>query len=282
MRDAGHVLAFHVALLHQLVHFFFRHDHRAGVIVGGNGILADEAGEDLHAHALLHRQAHRARLENLGPDARELEHFLVGHRLLLLRLGDDARVGGVDTVDIGVDVAAIGLDRGSDGNRRGIRTAATERGHAAIVAQSLEAGDHRDLARLHAGDERLGIDALDARLGMRLDRVDRQLPAEPAACLAAQRLESEREKARSHLFAAGDDDVVFGRVVERIRLAAEIDQPVSLARHGGHDHRDLVPARGLLAHDIRHAPDALGPRHRGAAEFHHDTGQAQGSPCWNA
>ena len=54
----------------------------------------------------------------------------------------------------------------------------------------------------------------------------------------------------------------------------ELVQPVGLARHGRNDHRDLVSARLLFAHDIGHAPDAFGPGHRGAAKFHHDTGQA--------
>ena len=282
MRDAGHVLAFHVALLHQFIHFVLRHDHRAGVFVRGDRILADEAGEDLHAHALFHRQPDRARLEHLGPHARELEHFLVGHRLLLARLGDDPRVGGVDSIDIGVDVAAVGTDRGRDRHRRSVRPATPQRGQPAFVRQALEAGDHRDLAALHAGDERFGIDAVDPCLGMRLDRVDRKLPAEPAARLTAQRLQRQRQQPAGDLFAAGDHHVVFRRIVERIGLAAEIDQSVGLARHGRNHHRDLVAAGLLFAHDIGHAPDTLGPRHGGAAEFHHDTRQANRSPCWNA
>ena len=274
MRDAGHVLAFHIALLHQCVHFFLRHDHRAGVFVCGNRVVADEAGKDLHAHALLHRQPDRACLEHLGPDAGEFEHFLIGHRGLLARLGDDPRVGGIDTVDIGIDVAAIRANGCSHRHGGRIRPAAAQRGQPALAREALEAGDHGDLAALHAGDQRVRIDAVDPRLGMRLDRVDRHLPAKPAARLATERLQRQRQQPAGDLFAAGHHHVVFRRVVERIGLAAKIDQPVGLARHGRNHHRDLVPARLLLAHDVGHAPDAFGPGHRGAAKFHHDTGQA--------
>jgi hypothetical protein len=47
-----------------------------------------------------------------------------------------------------------------------------------------------------------------------------------------------------HLFAAGDDHVIFGRIVKRVRLAAETHQPIGLARHRRDDDRDLVP--GIL------------------------------------
>ena len=102
--------------------------------------------------------------------------------------------------------------------------------------------------------------------------VDRHLPAEPAARLAAHRLQRQRQQAAGDLLAAGDDHVVFGRIVERIGLAAEVDQPVGLARHRRDHHRHLVPGGLLLAHDLGHAADALGAGHRGAAEFHHDAG----------
>ena len=73
-----------------------------------------------------------------------------------------ARVGGVDAVDVGVDVAAVGLDRGGDRHRRGVGAAAAERGDAAgVLVDALEAGDHRDLlALLEALDQLGAVDVL--------------------------------------------------------------------------------------------------------------------------
>ena len=54
------------------------------------------------------------------------------------RLGHDARIGGVDAVNIGVDVAAIGLQRRRQRHRAGIRAAAAERGDPLVRARCPE------------------------------------------------------------------------------------------------------------------------------------------------
>ena len=67
-------------------------------------------------------------------------------------------------------------------------------------------------------------------------------------------------------------------------MAGETDRLVNFCREANPlfdpAEYDVVVASGeqvtsglLLAHDLRHAADALGPGHRSAAEFHHDAGQ---------
>ena len=120
------------------------------------------------------------------------------------------------------------------------------------------------------------------RTGMGFDGPDRQLPTQPAACLGPHRLERQCQKARGDLLAACHHHIVFGRIVECVGFAAEVDKPIGFARHGADDDCNLVAARRLLTHDIGDAPNAFGPCHGGAAEFHHDAGQAGISPYWNA
>src|SRR3546814_13864992 len=103
------------------LYFLVADDHRA---FGGSLVALDEARQNLHAHAHLHREPDRARLEHLGADAREFEHFLIGHIAELARARDDARVGGVDAVDVGVDVAEVGLPRRRHRHGPGVRSAA--------------------------------------------------------------------------------------------------------------------------------------------------------------
>ena len=56
-------------------------------------------------------------------------------------------IGGVDAVDVGVDVAAVGIERRRERDRRGVGAAAPERGHpVGFRVQTLEAGDDGDLA----------------------------------------------------------------------------------------------------------------------------------------
>ena len=282
--DAGNQLPFHIQLLLERRHFLFRHDQRAGQIVRRRAVTVGKAAEHLHAHAGLHRQADASGLQHLGADAGELQHFLVRHRLQLARLGDDARVGGIDPVHVGIDVAPVGTDSGRHRHGRGIGPAAAHGGDAPFVRNALEARDHRDLALAHRRQQAFRIDGFDPRLGMGFDSADRQLPAKPAARLHAHALQREREEPAGHLLPARHDDVVFGRIVKRVRLAREIDQPVGLARHGGDDHRHLVAravglGRGLPAHDVGDPANALGPGHRSAAEFHHDPGQSRHAPA---
>ena len=134
-------------------------------------------------HLVHHAELDRAHLQHLGAERGQLQHFLEGDLVEALRARHDARVGGVDAVDVGVDVAAVGLDRGGDRHRRGVGAAAAERGDAAgVLVHALEAGDHRDLlALLEALDQLGAVDVEDARRAVRVGGQDRQLPALPGA-----------------------------------------------------------------------------------------------------
>ena len=145
------------------------------------GLVEARAHED--AHLVHHAELDRAHLQHLGAERGELQHFLERDLVEPLRLRHHARVGGVDAVDVGVDVAAVGLDRGGDRHRRGVGAAAAERGDAAgLLVDALEAGDHRDLlALLEALDQLGAVDVEDARRAMRVGGQDRQLPALPGA-----------------------------------------------------------------------------------------------------
>ena len=83
---------------------------------------------------------------------------------------------------------------------------------------ALEARDHRHLAGLHALDQQRAVDALDARLAMRVVGHDRHLPALPGPRLDADGLQRDGQQADRHLLAGGDDHVVFARVVQRREL----------------------------------------------------------------
>jgi hypothetical protein len=101
VRDAADDPAFHDLLLVA--------DQRAG--------LVGEAGQNLHPNLVAHREFHAAGLKHLRAERGEFEHLLVGDFRQLARLLGDARIGGVDAVDVGVDVAALGPERRGEGDR---------------------------------------------------------------------------------------------------------------------------------------------------------------------
>ena len=62
----------------------------------------------------------------------------------------DARIGGVDAVDVAADLAVLGAERRRERDRGRVRAAAAERRDLALVRHALEAGDDHDLAARRA------------------------------------------------------------------------------------------------------------------------------------
>jgi len=77
--------------------------------------------------------ARRSVSATLRAERGHLQHLLVGDLGQPSRPRHDARVGGVDAVDVGVDIAKIGLHGDGNGNGAGVGPAAAERGDAACA-----------------------------------------------------------------------------------------------------------------------------------------------------
>ena len=236
------------------------------------GLVEARAHED--AHVVHHAELDRAHLQHLRAERSEFQHLLIGDLVEALGARHHPRVGGVDAVHVGVDVAARGLDRGRDRDRRGIGAAAAERGDAAgVLVQALEAGDHRDLAALlEAGDQLAAVDGEDARRAVRVGGDDRKLPALPGAGVDADAFQHDREQPGGDLLAGGDHGVVFAGVVQGGGVAAPAHQLVGLAGHGGDHDGDLVAGVDLALDVLRDIADSVEIGDRGSAEFHHQAG----------
>src|SRR5215831_14800132 len=96
-----------------------------------------------------HPELDRAHLQHLGTQRGQLQHFLERDFVETTRFGDHAWVGGIDAIDIGVDVAPLGANSGRDRDRRGVGAATPKGGDAAcFLMQALKTGNHGDLAPL--------------------------------------------------------------------------------------------------------------------------------------
>ena len=195
---------------------------------GLHGVGRNEAREHARLDLVDHRQLDRARLQNLGPERRHFQHFFIRNLGEPPRLRNDARVGRIDAVDVGIDVADVGFERDRNRDGAGIRAAAAERRDAVVLRlDALKAGDDGDLA---AVDALLEIAARNIRrcaprrarrsvlIGTCQPCQERAL--RPIAC------SDDRQQPGGHLLAGRDDGIIFARVVERRRLLHPGDELV--------------------------------------------------------
>ena len=211
---------------------------------------------------MVHGHFDRAGLEDLGAQRSHFEHFLERDFFDPPRFRHDARVGRVDAVDIGIDVADLGIQRG--GNRHGARIgpAPAERGHTLIFRDALETGDHGDLAGIDGIRQAGIVKAHDAGLAMALVGLELQLPAEPGARLQATLAQRQRQEAGGDLLARGDDDVIFIVILLPLELAAcrtfgQGDQLVGLPCHGRNDHGHMLTLLCAGGHNVSHVRNAI-------------------------
>src|SRR6185437_4248111 len=155
-------------------------------------------------------------------------------------------------------------------DRRCIGAAAAESRDATAGCNTLETGNHRNLARSHGGIERCRRDRRDARLAMGIIGLDRHLPAEEGTRLHAELAQGEGSETSGHLLARGNNRVVFPLIRQPAETVGPGDELVGDARHGRDDDCDLMAGIGFAFDAARDGFDPLDIGDRCAAEFLHD------------
>ncbi len=210
-------------------------------------------------HAVLARPLHRLGVEHFGA---ALGHFL--HRLVVelgqvLRVRDHARIGAVDAVDVAVDLAAFGPERGREGHCGGVRAAAAQGGDLAAVAHALVAGDDHDASAVELVLDAVRAHLDDARVEVAVVRDDSGLRAGEADGVVPARLDGDGEQRHADALAGADQHVelALGGLRASVRRAAgthggllgEGQQVVGGLAHGT-DHDDDVVAVLLRTDDL--------------------------------
>ena len=232
-----------------------------------------------------HGDFHRARLQHLGAQRRHFQHLFVGDLFEPPRLGNDARVGGVDAVHVGVDVAAVRLERRRHRHRAGVRAAAASVEMRLSGATPWKPATTATSPLLHGARScRSGSHAVDAGRAMHGRGLDRNLPAQPGAGLHADGADSAMASSPAVTCSPAATTTSYSRcrhasVRPAWRRLGPGHQLVGLAGHGGDHHGDLVAALDLALHQAGDMADALDVGHRRAAEFHCNFGHLQGGAC---
>ena len=163
-----------VALLHERVLL----DERARRVL--------ERAQDLDDDVVDPAELDGPDLHDLGALVGEFEHLLVADDGELAGVGDEPRVGGVDAPDVGEDLAAVGLERGGQGDRGRVAAAAAQ-GRDLLVAHGAAALwpwnpatmttlppsiSCADASRLDAGDAGPAVRAVGRDAGLRPGQAD--------------------------------------------------------------------------------------------------------------
>ena len=150
-------------------------------------------------------------MQYFGAQARHFEHFFKGDFVHAARIFNHARVGGVHTINIGVDQAFIGVDRRRHRHGGGVGAATTERGDVVVLIHPLETGDDDHFARVQIFAHASAVNRLDARFHEGVVGAHRHLPAGVADRVDTNALQGDGEQTDRDLFAGGGDHVHFTR-----------------------------------------------------------------------
>ena len=199
-RDPGNLLILrhtgNISLFHVLDYLL---DNRTGI--------SGKAGQNLQLHAVALGKLYRAVVEHLRAERRELQHFVIRNFGKLLRLRDNARVAGINAVNVREDLAEIGLQGDRHRDRRRIRAAAAKRRHIAVFVNALEACDKDDALFVELFLDALARDLFDAGERMRRRGVHTDLPAAKRHDRVAELFNRHRHQRNRHLLAAGQQHI---------------------------------------------------------------------------
>ena len=261
-RNHGHVVVLGDAFDEHTFHFrFLLHDGSR------NGI---DAGENLQLHAVLFGEFDAAVVQDLGPQRGQFQHFVKGDLLQLGSLGDLAGVGGEHAFHVGVDLAAVRVQGGGQCHSRSIAAAAAQGGDVVGTVQPLEACHHHYAVAGQFAFHTLGVQALDAGLGVGAVGDEAGLPAGEADGGNADLLQGHGQQGDGDLLAGSQEHIhlAVGRVTGDLgRLGDEIIGGVALS---GHDHHHIIARVAGVGHDARHIEDAVAVLDGSTAKFLYD------------
>ena len=202
----------------------------------------------MQGHPVAAREFNGAQVEDFGAVRSHFQGFFLGEGAQAVGLGDDARVGGEEAVDVRVDFAHVGVEGGGEGDGGRVGAAAAEGGHVVVFGDALEAGDDGDLSVPDGAGDALGDHADDLGGAEVAVGLDARLGARVGAGFDAEFVDGHRQQGHGDAFAGGQEDVhlALGRVVGE--SGRRVEEVVRRVAHGRYDDNDAV-SRVVRVHD---------------------------------
>ena len=233
--------------------------------------LLAEGGAHVDGHVVAAGVLDAAQVQDLGARGGHLQHLLGGEPVELAGGGHDPRVGGEDAVDVGVDLAHLGTERGRQRHRGGVGRAAAERGDVlGVLGDALEAGHDGDVAGPDGVLDPARRDVDDLGLAVRGVGDHAGLGAGERLRLVAELGDRHRDQRHRDPLAGGEQHVELARRRQRRHLLGEVAQLVGGVAHRGDDHDDVVARPAGVDDPLGDPLDAGRVRDRRSAVLLHD------------
>src|ERR1700677_2172015 len=222
--------------------------HVFGFFFHNGSWVVVQAGTNFKDDAEFFGELDGAGLHDFGAEAGEFEHLVIRNFIELARVGDDAGVGGVNAINVRVNLAKVSLERGGKGDRGEVGAAAAKSGNVAGRSLALKTGNDDDIAGVKQGVDLFGFDCLDFGLGVDIVRQNTGLRTGEGDGGDIERKEGHGGEGDGGLVARGQEHVHLALAGQGHDFFGELDEIIGDAAHGGDDDDDLV-AFGAVARD---------------------------------
>ena len=216
-----------------------------------------EASRDLDGTRVQHARAMRG----------QFQHRVVVDTRDLHGLRHDARIGRVDAIHIGVDLAPLRIQGRCQRHRGRVGAAAAQGRHLTLGAHPLEPGHDDDPSRGQRGADAVAAHVEDLRIGVTAIGDDAALRAGERNGRAPPRLQGDGQQRHRDALAGSEQHVQFAGRGFGSDAAREREEVIGGVAHGRDDYDHRVTG-DLGRHDtVRHRLDALGAGDRSASVF---------------
>ena len=212
---------------------------------------------------------HRAWLHNARAETCHLKHLVVRNLLHAARALDNARVGGVDSVNVRVDLAGIRADCARDCHGRGIRPTASKCHGVAVGICALKASDNDNVALFKLLVHTFWLDSENTPLGMRMICAHSCHAAGEGYGGLSQGAERHREQCNRDLLTRRHEHIHFACVLIGAfhYLASQRDEIIRRIAHGRYHHDNAIIGGFLTQYALCYVLDLLRGSHRTSAKL---------------
>ena len=209
-------------------------------------------------------------MQHLCTQRCQLQHLIIGDGVQLLGILYDTRIGSVNAVYVGVNLAEIRAERCCNGNCGGVRAAAAERSHVAHLVNALETCNNNDAAVIQLCLEALACDTLDAGIRVVAVGLQTDLPAGQGYDRKAQLLDGHRQQRHGDHLAGVEQNVHLTLRRTVVQLGSLYDQIIRGIALRGYNYNNLIACLCGLGNNVRNILQSLGVGNRSAAELLHN------------